>query len=241
MENGTPDLRGRFIMGKKPEDLLGKKGGSDIKLIKTENLPHHIHGVNIGGFTCGSENRYSNDTTFRETNCPEFQENSAKSNIHLSGIVPLDADISTSSKIKRGTYLIRLPGNENLFLTLYDKNEDHGLRECSKNDIFYDSLRNETISLYRIPQYDGPNPNRYGKYYFRQGGKSPECQLQSSERIWENFLISRRRERFASRLTQTFWVEPKDDDTYNIGLGTNHKARNGYDTFRETRMVVLFS
>ena len=30
-------------------------------------------------------------------------------------------------------------------------------------------------SSFRMPQYDPELPNRYAYYYFRQGGKAPEC------------------------------------------------------------------
>ena len=52
--NGTPDLRGRFILGyKNHEDNFGLGLGTDTKNIKVDNLPGHEHTVHArGGGQC---------------------------------------------------------------------------------------------------------------------------------------------------------------------------------------------
>ena len=50
-----------------------------------------------------------------------------------------------------------------------------GVTQCNSNGVFYDRNKNETLSSYRVSQYDPETPNRHTKYYFRQGGKAPEC------------------------------------------------------------------
>jgi microcystin-dependent protein len=49
-ENGTPDLRGRFILGAGPGPsltarTLGAKGGAETVALKTEEMPPHVHAV----------------------------------------------------------------------------------------------------------------------------------------------------------------------------------------------------
>lgn len=43
---GTPDLRGRFIVGAGEEYKLGDSGGSKSTALTADNLPAHLHGVN---------------------------------------------------------------------------------------------------------------------------------------------------------------------------------------------------
>ena len=50
----------------------------------------------------------------------------------------------------------------------------YGVAQCSPNGVYYDRNK-KTLSSFRMPQYDPELPNRYAYYYFRQGGKAPEC------------------------------------------------------------------
>jgi microcystin-dependent protein len=43
--NGTPDLRNRFILGSDPTHLVGTKGGAETTMLKTENIPEHKHEI----------------------------------------------------------------------------------------------------------------------------------------------------------------------------------------------------
>lgn len=49
-QNGTPDLRGRFVMGSSAAHAIGSSGGSETHTITVAELPAHNHivsGVNL--------------------------------------------------------------------------------------------------------------------------------------------------------------------------------------------------
>lgn len=51
--NGTPDLRGRFVLGKSTSHAIGSKGGSETVTLTVDQMPAHNHfqKVDIGGST----------------------------------------------------------------------------------------------------------------------------------------------------------------------------------------------
>lgn len=51
--NGTPDLRGKFVVGAGGTYAPGASGGSTSVTLSTANLPVHSHGVNDGGHVHG--------------------------------------------------------------------------------------------------------------------------------------------------------------------------------------------
>jgi len=58
--NGTPDLRNRFVVGAGSNYLVGAKGGSDSVILTIDEMPSHTHTQNahshtIGGSTGGQE------------------------------------------------------------------------------------------------------------------------------------------------------------------------------------------
>lgn len=42
-ENGTPDLRGRFVLGNSASHAIGSKGGSETVTLTIEQIPSHSH------------------------------------------------------------------------------------------------------------------------------------------------------------------------------------------------------
>lgn len=44
-QNGTPDLRGRFILGSNDEYVVGSTGGSESHALTIDELPQHSHTV----------------------------------------------------------------------------------------------------------------------------------------------------------------------------------------------------
>lgn len=42
-QNGTPDLRDRFVLGASSSHVVGEKGGSDSHIITVEEMPAHTH------------------------------------------------------------------------------------------------------------------------------------------------------------------------------------------------------
>jgi microcystin-dependent protein len=51
--NGTPDLRGRFVIGAGGSYAVGASGGASSVALTTTHLPAHTHGVNDPGHTHG--------------------------------------------------------------------------------------------------------------------------------------------------------------------------------------------
>lgn len=42
-ENGTPDLRGRFVLGVSETHMMGETGGSEEVTLTTNQMPEHLH------------------------------------------------------------------------------------------------------------------------------------------------------------------------------------------------------
>ena len=52
--NGTPDLRNRFIVGAGSEYVVGSVGGEATHILTTDQLPSHSHGINLSGLEASS-------------------------------------------------------------------------------------------------------------------------------------------------------------------------------------------
>ena len=64
-QNGTPDLRGRFVVGGTGGSgwySIGNTGGSDQIVIRNYNLPEHSHNVQ-GTFTTSTNGHHAHDIT----------------------------------------------------------------------------------------------------------------------------------------------------------------------------------
>lgn len=55
-QNGTPDLRNRFVVGAGSTYVVGATGGSDTVALTTNNLPSHNHGFSGSATSNGSHN-----------------------------------------------------------------------------------------------------------------------------------------------------------------------------------------
>ena len=51
--NGTPDLRGRFILGTSASHPLGQRGGEEQHILSIAEIPSHAHQLNTAGFGTG--------------------------------------------------------------------------------------------------------------------------------------------------------------------------------------------
>ena len=49
-QNGTPDLRDRFIVGAGNSYSVGSKGGADSVTLTTSQMPSHAHSLNVNSF-----------------------------------------------------------------------------------------------------------------------------------------------------------------------------------------------
>ena len=87
--NGTPDLRGRFILGHKSgENNFNENLGTDTKFINVENLPPHEHTVQSNRAQCDWIHggiKVSNKLDLTVPNCPDsgFYGQSFKNEIDL--------------------------------------------------------------------------------------------------------------------------------------------------------------
>lgn len=52
-QNGTPDLRGRFVLGSDSSHAIGSKGGSLTVQLKEANLPAHSHTYSAEEYSLG--------------------------------------------------------------------------------------------------------------------------------------------------------------------------------------------
>ncbi len=70
--NGTPDLRGRFIVGYNPNDTdynaIGKTGGAKLVTLTTSQMPSHSHGGTLTSSSNGNHVHSVNDYYFSESN-----------------------------------------------------------------------------------------------------------------------------------------------------------------------------
>ena len=66
-QNGTPDLRNRFIVGAGSSYEVGNTGGSDSVTLTTEQLPSHSHGntfeIDLSNLKCASAGKHSHTVT----------------------------------------------------------------------------------------------------------------------------------------------------------------------------------
>ncbi len=70
--NGTPDLRGRFIVGYNPNDTdynaIGKAGGAKLVTLTKSHMPTHDHGGKLTTTSNGNHVHSVNDYYFSESN-----------------------------------------------------------------------------------------------------------------------------------------------------------------------------
>ena len=70
--NGTPDLRGRFIVGYNPNDTdynaIGRTGGAKLVTLTTSHMPAHNHGGTLTTSSNGNHVHSVNDYYFSESN-----------------------------------------------------------------------------------------------------------------------------------------------------------------------------
>ncbi len=70
--NGTPDLRGRFIVGYNPNDTdynaIGKTGGAKLVTLTTSQMPPHDHGGKLTTTSNGNHVHSVDDYYFSESN-----------------------------------------------------------------------------------------------------------------------------------------------------------------------------
>ena len=61
-DNNTPDLKGKFVLGKKDNTNIGDKGGEETHTLTIEEMPSHDHSHNIarsfGDDPCGPANSF---------------------------------------------------------------------------------------------------------------------------------------------------------------------------------------
>lgn len=62
-QNGTPDLRNRFIVGAGSSYEVGNTGGSDSVTLTTEQMPSHTHGSSLTATSSGSHSHTMSGTT----------------------------------------------------------------------------------------------------------------------------------------------------------------------------------
>lgn len=62
-QNGTPDLRNRFIVGAGSSYEVGNTGGSDSVTLTTEQMPAHSHGFSLSSNSNGSHSHSYSGTT----------------------------------------------------------------------------------------------------------------------------------------------------------------------------------
>ena len=62
--NGTPDLRGRFIVGAGSTYTPGATGGSNSVALTGEQMPSHSHNVDLNGLTVSSAGEHTHNIAF---------------------------------------------------------------------------------------------------------------------------------------------------------------------------------
>lgn len=96
---GTPDLRGRFVVGYHPGDgdynVIGKTGGSSSLTLDSSHLPPHTHGVSDPGHTHTAtvSHRHGYSVTEFTSSTPA----NAKKNVGGGGSVSSPETVTTSS------------------------------------------------------------------------------------------------------------------------------------------------
>ena len=76
--NGTPDLRNRFIVGAGSNYSVGNTGGSDTVTLNSNQLPGHVHSVNL---TAASNGAHTHGDTFA-VSLSDLTTSSAGSHTH---------------------------------------------------------------------------------------------------------------------------------------------------------------
>ena len=66
-QNGTPDLRNRFIVGAGSSYSVGNTGGSDTVSLNTNQIPAHSHGFSLSAASAGAHT-HSNTFSVRLSN-----------------------------------------------------------------------------------------------------------------------------------------------------------------------------
>ena len=59
-QNGTPDLRGRFILGVSETHPMGETGGAEEVTLTVEQMPSHSH---LGGITANITYKFATSTS----------------------------------------------------------------------------------------------------------------------------------------------------------------------------------
>lgn len=80
-QNGTPDLRNRFIVGAGSTYSVGATGGSNTVTLATSNIPSHTHShsfsVNLSGLTCSSAGEHTHTIRTGDGSVSSARPNSA--------------------------------------------------------------------------------------------------------------------------------------------------------------------
>ncbi|MEQ8811952.1 MAG: hypothetical protein RIE59_22990 [Imperialibacter sp.] len=110
--NGTPDLRGRFIVGLNPGGSdypsKGPGGGSDYIMINEAMLPNHLHGVNDPGHTHAAT--LTHDHNYSVTEYRSIIPNTNKSMVGPGGSPSNTSSVTTSSASFTGTFSVSSSG-----------------------------------------------------------------------------------------------------------------------------------
>ena len=62
-QNGTPDLRGRFILGVSETHPMGETGGAEEVTLTAAQMPTHVHSYAVGPAISGNAVAFSTQTT----------------------------------------------------------------------------------------------------------------------------------------------------------------------------------
>lgn len=83
--NGTPDLRGRFILGADVSHEKGSTGGEEMHTLTVKEIPEHSHTVTINtkGFPDGQNDTSDNDRYWRSS--ATYGNNTAPSTDNTGG------------------------------------------------------------------------------------------------------------------------------------------------------------
>lgn len=125
--NGTPDLRGRFIVGAGGDYAVGATGGSNTVTLSAEEMPSHTHKftgqehthggtINMTGLTCSEAGGHTHKINrFYNGRIPYYINGIEKANGNFND-VPCFSDYSgscyyTNSDATEGTHTHNISGN----------------------------------------------------------------------------------------------------------------------------------